>query len=508
VPVVLLTLIGAFLRFFMIGHQGLWYDESFTALLVKFSPGKMLGLIPSQESTPPLFYCVEWVWSRIFGDTPAGLRSLSAVCGTITIPLAYFAAKKLLPSERAAIIVTALTAFNPLLIWYSQEARSYSMMVMFSAASLLAFAYARERPNVRRLVVWTVISFLALATHYYSGLIVLPEAGYLLYTNRREIRVWVAMAVLLAGGLALLPLLEAQTSSGNQNWIAGSALGRRLFQIIPLFLIGTGAPERVVMKWLAFALTLGALILLARRSSERERRAGLMVGGLALAGLILSLLPLVVGSDTLLTRNLLPLWLPAAMFVGSGFAVTRSRALGITGAVLLCAIGLFAWVGVDADYNLQKPNWVPFANALGQWPGTQSQSVLALASGARLADGVGRMIVIQRNKPMMPLALYLPGLHYVKGTRWPDVKEIDFVAISSPPSGGLCWWGAACNMVKSNEQADYPVANFTGEPLIRVEQFSIRRDIAATPQLMTKAKLHAALRWTKLKHDAVLIQRS
>ena len=49
----------------------------------------MLGLIPQTESTPPLYYCVAWVWARMFGYGETGLRSLSAVCGVSVVPVAY-----------------------------------------------------------------------------------------------------------------------------------------------------------------------------------------------------------------------------------------------------------------------------------------------------------------------------------------------------------------------------------------------------------------------------------
>ena len=49
-----LTVLATALRFYRIGHQGFWFDEANTALLVHFSPGKMLGLIPQSESTPPI----------------------------------------------------------------------------------------------------------------------------------------------------------------------------------------------------------------------------------------------------------------------------------------------------------------------------------------------------------------------------------------------------------------------------------------------------------------------
>ena len=179
VPILLLTALGALLRFYAIGRQGFWYDESYTALLVGRGPGEMLRLIPHLESTPPLYYCVAWVWARIFGFGPAGLKSLSALCGTLAIPVAYAAARKLLPSQRAAVIVAALTACNPFLIWYSQEARAYSMLVLMSALTLLAFAYARERPRPMAVALWAIACAAALLTHYYAVIVIVPQAAWL-----------------------------------------------------------------------------------------------------------------------------------------------------------------------------------------------------------------------------------------------------------------------------------------------------------------------------------------
>ncbi len=143
-----LTVLGAVLRFYRIGHQGFWFDEGNTALLVHFSPGKMLGLIPQTESTPPLYYCVAWVWARIFGYGEAALRSLSALAGVAMIPVVYAAGTKLV-SRRAGLFAAALATCSPLLIWYSQEARSYQLLALLAAVSLLAFAYALARPERR-----------------------------------------------------------------------------------------------------------------------------------------------------------------------------------------------------------------------------------------------------------------------------------------------------------------------------------------------------------------------
>ena len=247
-----LTVLAAVLRFAGLGHQGFWFDEGNTALLVHFSPGKMLGLIPQSESTPPLYYGLAWIWVRIFGYGEAGLRSLSALAGVATVPVAYGAARKLI-SERAGLIAAALTACNPFLIWYSQEARSYSLLVLLTSLALLAFAYARAEPTPRVLAAWVIASAAALATHYYALLAIVPQAVWLLAAHWRRRGVQVAVGAVGLCGLALIPLALSQNHTGNSGWIGKIALGPRLGQIIPHFLIGTGAPAYDVLEPLAAA---------------------------------------------------------------------------------------------------------------------------------------------------------------------------------------------------------------------------------------------------------------
>ncbi|MGH3262371.1 MAG: glycosyltransferase family 39 protein, partial [Trebonia sp.] len=325
------------LRFVAIGHQGFWFDESYTAYLVGFSPRRMLGLLPHLESTPPFYYCVAWVWGRVFGLGPAGLKSLSALCGTLTIPVAYATACEMLANRRSALIVAALTACSPLLIWYSQEARAYAMLVLFSACTLLAFAYARERPRALSLALWSLASALALVTHYYAAIIVVPEAAWLLYEHRHSRAVQAGIAAVVLVGVALVPLIITQDGSHNSRWIARSSLVLRLGQLLPLFLLGPETHARVALKFLAYAMVAVGVALLVWRSRRSERRGALLPGGLALVGFLLCVGP---GHNTLLGRNLLPLWLPAALLLAAGLGAARARMAGIAATMVLCAIGI------------------------------------------------------------------------------------------------------------------------------------------------------------------------
>ncbi|MGC9219779.1 MAG: glycosyltransferase family 39 protein [Solirubrobacteraceae bacterium] len=458
-PIVVITLLGALARFVLIGHQGFWFDESYTAYLVRFDPGQMLRLVSITESTPPLYYCIAWVWTRVFGDDPAGLRSLSALAGTLTIPVTYLTARKLLANRRAAIIAAALVAFNPLLIWYSQEARAYEMMVLACALTLLAFVYARERPSRPALTAWAVASAVALATHYYAILAVAPQAAWLIYAHRRVRAVQIAIGAVVAVGLALLPLLIAQSGTGNDSWIATTSILTRLAQVIPLFLIGPETHLRTLVKYLAYAAALtgiGAFIWLADRD---QQRAALVPGLIAAAGFLIAI---TIGEQTFLTRNLLPILVPLAILLAAGLGARTAGFIPVTATLVLCAIGVFATISVDTDYWLERPNWQVLANKLGRWPQSPAQHDAA------------RIVVVQRGAGILPLKLYLPRLNYITTAQVSDVKEVDVIAVARKPGlGGFCWWGSACNLVPSKLDRHYRLRGFRLSRLMRVEQFRV-----------------------------------
>jgi hypothetical protein len=484
-----LVALAAALRFYGIGHQGFWFDEANTAQLVRFSPGKMLGLIPESESTPPLYYCVAWVWARVFGHGQVGLRSLSALCGVLAVPVAYLVATRLL-DRRAGLIAAALTACNPLLIWYSQEARSYSMLVLGTGLALLAFVVVREAPAPRALGLWVLSCALALATHYFAAVAVVPQAVWLLVEHRRRRAVRAAVAVIALCGLALIPLAISQNGTGHDSWIASAPLGMRLRQIVPQFLVGTGAPARTPLRDVAMALVVIALALLAADGPSALRRGAGVAAGLALAGFALSLLLIAVGFDDLITRNILPLWLPAALVVAAGLSVQRFAPLGVAAAVALCAIGVTAAVGVAAERNLQRPDWRYVARALGT--PTPRPGI------------AGRAILIQHYRTLLPLSLYLPGLRVMPavGAR---VTELDVIAMSSPREP-LCWWGAACNLIASRMQRRYGVRGFHAAWTRHELQFTIKRLSARRPVLLTPARVARALQTTRLRRDVLELQ--
>ena len=108
--VVLLTLAGGFLRILLIGTKGMWLDETVSVWLAKQSVVDMLHWIVKIDPHPPLYYLLLHYWIANYGDTPYYVRLLSALFGTVTIPIIYLIGKRM----SGAVVGLAAAVFLPL----------------------------------------------------------------------------------------------------------------------------------------------------------------------------------------------------------------------------------------------------------------------------------------------------------------------------------------------------------------------------------------------------------
>jgi mannosyltransferase len=409
-----LTVLAAILRFSTLSVQSYWFDEAVTVGLVKSGFGHMLSSIGGSESTPPLYYVLAWVWSHLFGTSEAGLRSLSALAGTAFVPVAY-GITATLASRRAALTIAALAAVNPLLIWYSQEARSYSLLVLLSALSFLLFARMLQRPDARTLATWTVVSALALATHYFAGFLILPQAIWLIirWPDRRKPAL--AAGALLAVAGALVPLLAAQRSRELTSFITAQSLPSRLLRVPKQFLVGFDAPADTVLAIAAACLVALGLWIVYARGIERERRAARIAIVIGVAGVALPLLLALFGADYLDTRNVLGAWLPALLVPALGLGARHAGRSGWLAALGLGAIMLVATVGVWVNPSFQRDNNRGLARALGS--ATVARAIVVTPAFAPTALRVYMKPFVLPNIPGLP------------------VQEIDLVALPVRNSG-------------------------------------------------------------------------
>lgn len=408
-----IVVLAAVLRFATLGTQSIWFDEAATWDLVRRPFGAMLSRLPDGESNPPLFYVLEWLWTRVFGDGEAGLRSLPALAGLLTVPVA-FAIGRRVAGGRAGLAAAALVAVNPLLVWFSQEARSYALATLLSAVALLLLLHAEDDRRGRVLAGWALAASLALATHYFAAFVLAPQAAWLLWRHPRRPDAVAAVAALAVVGLALLPLLLAQ--AGNPYDIAGTSLGLRLAQVPKQFLLGYRGPLALPFGLAGAALAIAAAWLLARRVPRPARGRALLLAAIGGIGVALPLLAALAGADYLNTRNLLPALVPLLAALAVGCAAGTAPRLGTALLAGLIAISLAIVVAVAADAQYQRQDWKGLARALGA------------------SDGA-RAVVVSPANGELALRYYRPGLRAMEA-EGAAVREVDVVAVAGSPDPG------------------------------------------------------------------------
>ena len=413
-------LLALALRLGTLGLQSLDADEGFTAQIARRSFGDAMAQIPRTESTPPLYYALVWLWTQVFGTGEWGLRSLSALAGVAAVPVIY-AIGAALRSPRVGLIAAAFATVSPLLVWYSQEARAYMLLMLLTS---LAFLFVvRER-----VWLWALASAAALATHYFAAVVIAPMALWMLWRRVPRAR-WAIGAVTLAG-LALLPLLRHQNEHVTRTWAEGLTVKDEVAATSQSFLIGM-TWNGLIHRPGVIVLGLLALVLAWR---ARHDRAALLPAGVAAFGLVVPLAASVVGGKYVTPGNELGVWPLIAVALAMG--ATRLLA----GAV--CVVMLAITLAVPLDADMQRANWRGLVRSLEPAP----RGVITL-------NGHGETPVVRyylrSPGPVRPVAeMVVLGRTGSEGT-----------AVSTPPLPGM-------QLVATRRDRRIAFATFTGPPAL------------------------------------------
>jgi uncharacterized membrane protein len=416
-----LTALGAVLRFATLGDQSYHHDEIVTASRVlRVGFGHAMDAVGFSESAPPLYYALAWLWTQVTGNGEWGLRFLSALAGVATIPVAYFTGREL-RGARAGVIAAALVAFNPMLLWYSQEARAYALLGLFCALSLLYCVRALQEGERRDFVWWGVFSALALATHYFAVFPLVAEV--VLLARRRGRAILAGLWIVAVAVVALAPLVIHQMSYGHAEWIGKFSLGHRVAEVGITYMVGEtgdiiGRTEGWQPALVPLLLVAAAFVLLLVRGSRSERRAALVplaVAG-ATVGIPLALALLSTSKDFVLARNLLPALFPLLVAVAVALSTERLRRLGTAIAAVLVVYFLAFSIHASTSPELQRPDWRAVADHLGEPDGPRATVTWTLGEA--------------------PLRFYLStGAIQLKASEGYDwlVREIAFVSMGETP---------------------------------------------------------------------------
>jgi uncharacterized membrane protein len=205
------VLVGAFVVRLLV-TRALWLDETTTIAQAREPFGEMLAQLLAWDVHPPLFHVLMWAWIRLFGTGELAVRLPSIVAGVATVAIVYLLGRDLF-TRRAGLLAAAATALAPMLVWYGQEARMYSLVLLFGLLTVWAQVRVLRSGQRRFWALYAIAAALLLWTHYFAVLYVaLQQAAFLLVAWRRRfdpearryLQRWLAATAVIM--LALAPM--------------------------------------------------------------------------------------------------------------------------------------------------------------------------------------------------------------------------------------------------------------------------------------------------------------
>lgn len=239
-------------------NQSLWLDEGIqwwasTTFSVKY----LITEYIKGDFNPPLFHIILYYWTKIFSTSEIALRLPSVIFGVLTVYFAYKIGeyKKIKPN-----LVAFLTATAPLLIYYSHEARMYSLAALTATASIY-YLLIKHKPG------FLISTILMLYSHYLTWLLV---PIFLFY---QPLFTGVALLFLLPWLPIFISQLNQGLSTATVNPIWGQVVGGLSFKnisLIPIkFLIGRISIDNNYIFAITLALPLLLVIYLLSHSLKK-----------------------------------------------------------------------------------------------------------------------------------------------------------------------------------------------------------------------------------------------
>lgn len=222
--------------------------------------------LSSESNHPPLYFFLTHWWMRLFPTHEGlvslwGARSLAAVFGAASIPAVYALSKLAFRSRLVSHLAAAMMATSPYGIFLAQEARHYTLAILWVIASLACLVIAsRHIQNRTQIPIWVALSWvginaIGIATHYFFTLTLCSEALVLLFLAWRQgekkeqgeklvadlsishspwLRIYAVAAGTFVAGLVWLPVFLQNSYGGKlTEWIQGPRTG--MAWINPIF---------------------------------------------------------------------------------------------------------------------------------------------------------------------------------------------------------------------------------------------------------------------------------
>jgi 4-amino-4-deoxy-L-arabinose transferase-like glycosyltransferase len=220
IVLLLLILVAFATHSYLLDAKSMWVEEGLSIYRAQLDLPDILSNViliqdvATHDTHPPLYFIVLHFLIGLAGSSEFVIRFLSVAWGVLLVPLSYAFGTRLL-ERRVGLWMAVIAALSPVYLWYSQEARSYTMLVcltLFSNYSLLRVWQSTSRPRADRkhIALWIAVYLLStigsIFTHYGALFILLFQWVTVLALAIWHRRWWL-LALLTTASLVITPLL-------------------------------------------------------------------------------------------------------------------------------------------------------------------------------------------------------------------------------------------------------------------------------------------------------------
>jgi len=165
-----------------ITHESLSQDELHTL----GTSGKDIKNAFSADIHPPLYYVLMHFWGRIFGFSDFSLRFPSVIFGVLSVIVTFMLARELF-NQKIALLSSYLIGMSEFAIFYSKEAKQYTMLLFLATLSTYYFVKFLKNKKANNFL-YLLVSVLAIYTHYYFIFVIfLHNLLFLLFYDKNKL---------------------------------------------------------------------------------------------------------------------------------------------------------------------------------------------------------------------------------------------------------------------------------------------------------------------------------
>jgi hypothetical protein len=187
-----LLFLAFFVRVTSISYQSLWRDEVdairfgsdlSTQIGGALTGGGLDGLVSQLRDTltkpgfnGPLYFLMLRGWIGLAGQSEFAIRFLSLACGVISVALIIILGTRLF-NRSIGLIASALLTFSAYHVWYSQEAKMYTLITLLALAAIYCLRRGVEEGRIRFWIAVVICTSFAMYAHILAALLIPVEVA-------------------------------------------------------------------------------------------------------------------------------------------------------------------------------------------------------------------------------------------------------------------------------------------------------------------------------------------